>query len=146
MLTRAFYSLQESGIPARSAVLAVAINLVLNLTLVWPLGTGGLAAATATCSYVQVVILTILLQRRLGGAVLTGLGRALRDTAVATLCMAAAVWGVRRLFEGPDSLLLLLTAVAAGATAYLVAARVLRVEMLSLLWGGRTRRGAEDSR
>ena len=145
MLTRAFYSLQESGIPARSAVLAVAINLVLNLTLVWPLGTGGLAAATATCSYVQVVILTILLQRRLGGAVLTGLGRALRDTAVATLCMAAAVWGVRRLFEGPDSLLLLLTAVAAGAAAYLVAARVLRVEMLSLLWGGRTRRGAEDS-
>ena len=41
VLTRAFYSLQESRIPAQSAVLAVVINLVLNLILVWPLGTGG---------------------------------------------------------------------------------------------------------
>ena len=47
VLTRAFYSLQESKIPAQSAALAMFLNLVLNLTLVWPLGTGGLAAATA---------------------------------------------------------------------------------------------------
>ena len=121
-------------------MLAVLINLGLNLTLVWFLGSGGLAAATAICSYIQVAILAMILQRRLGGAVLTGLGRALRDTAVATLLMGVAVWGVRRLLGGPDSLVLLLTAVAVGAAVYIAAARMLRIEMLSLLWSGRTRR------
>lgn len=137
VLTRAFYSLQESSVPAQSAVLAVFINLFLNLTLVWSLGTGGLAAATAICSYVQVAILAAVLQRRLGWRVLAGLGRAIRDTILATSCLAAAVVAARYLLGGRSTALMLLAAVFAGAAAYVLAARVLRVEMLSLLWSRR---------
>ena len=143
VLTRAFYSLQESGVPARSAVLAVFLNLVLNLTLVWPLGAGGLAAATAICSYVQVAILAAVLQRRFGRAVLAGLGRALGDTAFATLCMGAAVVAVRYLLGGRSTALVLLAAVIVGVTAYVAAARLLRIEMLSLLWERRRSPRAE---
>ena len=139
VLTRAFYSLQESAVPARSAVVAVFINFTLNLTLVWFLQTGGLAAATALCSYVQVVILTVALQRRLGHGVLTGLRRALRGTVAATLCMAAAVGGVCYLLDGRTALLILLVGVPVGAAVYVGAARLLHIEMLSLLWGARHR-------
>jgi putative peptidoglycan lipid II flippase len=145
VLTRAFYSLQESATPARSAVLAVLLNVVLSLTLVWPLGTGGLAAATAVCSYVQVAILTVALKRRLGPAVLTGLGAAVRDTAAATLCMAAAVAGSLYLVRGHGNGLMLLVSVPLGGTVYALAARLLRIEMLSLLGAGRTGSMAQES-
>ncbi len=142
VLTRAFYSLQESRVPAKSAVLAVAINLVLNLVLVWPLGTGGLAAATAICSYVQVAILAAVLQRRFGWAILAGLGAAARGTAVATLGMALAVVAVRHLLSGRGTAFVLLAAVFVGAAVYVLLAKLLRMEMLSLLWD-RRKRGPE---
>ncbi len=59
VLTRAFYALQESSVPARTAVIAVCVSLILNLVLVWPLGSGGLAAATTLCSYLQVAMLIV---------------------------------------------------------------------------------------
>jgi putative peptidoglycan lipid II flippase len=144
VLTRAFYSLQESGVPARSAVWAVFLNLVLSLTLVWPLGAGGLAAATALCSYVQVAILALALHRRFGRAVLAGLGRALGDTAFATLCMAAAVVAGRSLLGGRSAALTLPAAVLAGVTIYVATARLLRIEMLSLLWERRRSAPAQE--
>jgi len=134
VLARAFYSLQESGTPARSAVVAVLANVVLCLILVWPLGSGGLAVATALCSYLQVGILALTLRRHLGHGVLAGLGAALRDTTVATLCMAAAVSAVAYLLDGCGDGLLLLVSVPVGAAAYIVAAKLLRMEMLSLVW------------
>lgn len=136
VLARAFFSLQESQVPARSAVVAVGVSLALNLLLVWPLGSGGLAAATAISSYVQVVLLVLALRRRLGTAVLAGTGTALRDTALATLCMAAAVVGIQRLFGGSTGTVALLTAVSVGTAVYVIAVRLLGMEMLSLLWGG----------
>ena len=139
VLTRVFYSLQESGVPAKSAVLAVFINLLLNLTLVWSLGTAGLAAATAICSYVQVVILATVLQRRFGRAILAGLGTAIRDTSLATLCMALTVVAARHLLSGRSTAFVLLAAVSAGTAVYVGVARVLRIEMLSLLWDRRGR-------
>ncbi|MEN6336518.1 MAG: murein biosynthesis integral membrane protein MurJ [Phycisphaerales bacterium] len=135
ILTRAFYSLQESKVPARTAVIAVAISLVLNLVLVWPLGSGGLAAATAICSYIQVAMLASALRRRLGPGVLAGIGRALRDTAVATICMAVAVWGVQRLLSQSSHLLSLGLAVFAGTLVFGAVAWALRIEMLSLFLG-----------
>lgn len=134
VLTRAFYALQESRVPAQSAVWAVFLNLVLNLTLVWPLGAGGLAAATSICSYVQVAILATVLHRRFGRAVLAGLGRALWDTALATLGMGASVVAVCYLLGGRSTALVLLAAVLVGVAVYVATARLLRIEMLALLW------------
>jgi putative peptidoglycan lipid II flippase len=145
VLTRAFYSLQESGTPAKSAVWAVLANIVLSVTLVWFLGSGGLAAATALCSYLQVTVLAVALRRRLGPPVLADLGVALRDTILATLFMAAAVVSARYLLHGRGNGLLLLASVPAGAAVYLVVARLLHIEMLSLLWTGRGQKAVAES-
>jgi len=141
VLTRAFYALQESSVPARTAIIAVAASLVLNLVLIWPLGSGGLAAATSICSYMQVTMLILALRRRLGPGVLAGMARALRDTAIATLTMAAAVAGVEYLTGGATGIVGLALAVVAGTAAYLLVARLLHAEMLSLFLGKGRRAG-----
>jgi putative peptidoglycan lipid II flippase len=135
--TRAFYSMQDSKIPARSAVIAVFINIVLNLTLIWLLGTGGLAASTALCSYLQVTILVTVLRRRLGSGILEGLTWAAGKTIIATVCMCVVVLIVLAFSRGlADGFKLLLT-VPLAVVVYILAARILRIEMLSLLMGSR---------
>lgn len=137
VLARAFYSLQESDIPAKSAGAAVIVNLCLNLTLVWFLGTGGLAASTAVCSYLQVVILTVVLRRQLGPDILHGLGRAILQTIAVTFCMEVALLAVMFALRNEGHILRLAVAVPVAAGVYLLAAKLFRVEMLSLLLGGR---------
>jgi putative peptidoglycan lipid II flippase len=73
IVTRAFYSTKDSRMPARSALAAVFVNIVLNLTLIWYMGTAGLALSTALCSYLQVLILLWALRNRFSGHVLDGL-------------------------------------------------------------------------
>jgi putative peptidoglycan lipid II flippase len=141
--TRAFYSLQDSKTPAISAVFAVGANVALNLTLIWFLGTGGLAAATAACSYLQVVFLVTILHKKLGHSILDGVLLTLRKTVAATLLMGAvggtAVILMRtlpqtRLFH----ILRLCVIVPSAAGVYVLAAKRLQIEMLSLV--GRTKR------
>ena len=135
VVTRAFYSMQDSYIPALSAVFAVFTNVVLNLTLVWFLQTGGLAASTALCSYLQVAILVTALHRRLDPKVTEGLAWAIGKTIIATVCMYVVASIVLSLSKNlADSFKLLLT-VPLAAAVYLLAAKFLRIEMLSLLSG-----------
>lgn len=135
VVTRAFYSMQDSYIPALSAVIAVFTNVVLNLTLVWFLGTGGLAAATAICSYLQVALLVTALHKRLDPGVLEGLAWAIGKTIIATVCMYVVASIVLSFSKNlADSFKLLLT-VPLAAAVYLLAAKFLRIEMLSLLTG-----------
>jgi len=131
----AFYSLQDSKSPAISASIAVVTNIALNLTLMWFLGTGGLAASTAICSYLQVAILMTVFHRRLGRSCLDGFVPALWKTVVATACMSVAVILAAAFSKSLPDILKLLIAVPLGATVFLLAAKFLRIEMLSLLTG-----------
>ena len=140
--TRAFYSMQDSKTPARSALYAVVANIVLNLTLIWFLGTAGLAAATAACSYLQVVILVKVLRRRLGHSILDGLTVTLVKTVVATALMFLAGTVIMALCKNlPDGrgfdILRLAVVVPLTAGIYWMAAKILHIEELALLTGGR---------
>ncbi len=64
-LTRAFYALGDMRTPMRLALGAVALNLVLNLTLMWPLREAGLAWATAISAILQCVALLAMSAKRL---------------------------------------------------------------------------------
>ncbi len=142
VLTRVFYSLQESNIPAKSAAAAVVINVCLNLTLVWFLGTGGLAAATAICSYLQVLVLTTVLRRQLGPDVLQGIGRAVLQTIGVTIGMEAVLLAAMHALHHHGAVVQLAVAVPAAAGTYWLIARLFHVEMLSLLLGSRRRPAA----
>lgn len=145
LVTRTFYALQESRVPCRSALLAVGINVVLNLILIWPLGRAGLALATAVSAYVQVWFLSRALRRRLGESIWAGslstLGRSLIGTGIMT---GGGVLALYALKQWPDTRLwnlgrvMVLVPLAAGL--YWGMARVLRIESLNLIMGNKNKR------
>lgn len=142
ILTRAFYSLHESNIPARSAVIAVFVNIILNLTLIWPLGIKGLALSTAICSYLQVLLLMIALRKRLGGAVVKGVGsnfvKTLFGTVIMGLCGSGMLFVVRDFGTGWKNELMRLGAIVPVCiVVYAVMAKILKNEMLSLVTGSK---------
>ena len=141
LAARAFYSMQDSKTPALSAVAAVLVNVILNLTLIWFLGTGGLAAATAICSYLQVTILVKVLHRRLGHSVLEGLRVTVVKTLAATAAMLLAGVIILILMKGMQpgrwsEVIKLAVVVPTAAAVYALAAKVLRIEMLALFTRG----------
>ncbi len=139
ILARAFYSMQDSKMPTQSAVIAVFANVVLNLTLIWFLGRAGLALATAVCSYLQVAILLLVLRKRLGTLVFEGLYSTLAKTTVAVVFMSAAAAAVMFLTSGLQSgrlsdAIRLAVIIPSCSAVYLLTAKVLRIEMISLLF------------
>jgi putative peptidoglycan lipid II flippase len=140
ILARAFYAMQDSKAPMRSALTAVFVNVLLNLTLIWYLGRAGLACATAVCSYLQVAILVTVLRRRLGSSILDGLFVTVLKTFAATALMSLAAVAVLILMRNlPDGrvfdILKLAVVVPSAAAIYLLAAKFLRIPTLSLLTG-----------
>ena len=141
---RAFYSMQDSKMPMRTALAAVALNIALNMTLIWFMGTAGLALSTAICSYLQVVILVFVLRRRLGAVIVSSLGRTFVKAAVATAIMWLIGGSVLCLMRnvpttGWFDALRLAIVVPVSAGAYMTASKLLGSEMLSLVTGNRRR-------
>ncbi|MHC4778132.1 MAG: murein biosynthesis integral membrane protein MurJ [Planctomycetota bacterium] len=93
--TRAFYALKDTVTPTRVAMGTLLVNLALNLTLVWVIGEGGLALATAISAALQLLVLLFLLRNRIGFRPLTDLlrpcSKAVVSTAVMGLC-CVLVW------------------------------------------------------
>ena len=83
ILLRMFYALRDVRTPMRVAVGMVALNLTLNLSLVWFMQEGGLAASTSVAAITQCGLLGFILRRRLGPLGLSSLGPLL---AKALLC------------------------------------------------------------
>ena len=133
--TRAFYSMHDSKLPARTAVLAVIVNLVLNLTLIWFMGIAGLALSTAICSYLQVVILVFALRKRLGPTVLTGLVQALLKTVLNAFIMAVILIITLKSAKNLPDIAKLAVAVPIAGGTYWAGAKILKIEMLSIFTG-----------
>ncbi|HRQ72837.1 MAG TPA: murein biosynthesis integral membrane protein MurJ [Phycisphaerales bacterium] len=138
VVTRAFYAGGDTTTPMRVAIGVVGLNLLLNVTLIWPLGEAGLAWSTSISATVQLLVL-IHLSKRLthapafDGETLAACGRVL----AASLVMAGLVWGVLLLIGSPESwsgrLATVAVAVAIGGLAYPIAAAALRCPELRWL-------------
>ena len=100
ILPRVFYALKNSKIPARTAATTVVLNIMLNLTLIWPLGAAGLALSTALCSYVQVAILLWVLRRHCALGPTREFWVILLKTVISTALMALTGWGVLTALTG----------------------------------------------
>ena len=135
---RAFFAVQDSKTPMRSAIIAVIVNIVLNLTLIWYMGTAGLALSTAICSYLQVIILIFVLRRKLGDSILNELPITLLKTIIATAIMWIAGVIILKLMRNlPNNTafnaLRLTIIVPSTASIYFAAAKFLHIEMLALI-------------
>ena len=150
VLTRAFYARGDSKTPAVVAVMVVALDLVLNCTLIWtPLKEAALAWTTSISSVVQVLLFVWIMRRHAIKPVGREVVMSWIRTILATLVMAAVVWAVAGLFDDrgaavddasrwSSQLLKLAALVISGGAAFLVASLALRMpEMWWALGSGR---------
>lgn len=66
ILSKIFYSLQDTKTPMKNGIISVGINIFLNLILIKPMGYAGLAFATSLSSSVCIVIMFISLKKKMG--------------------------------------------------------------------------------
>ncbi|RNC80783.1 MAG: murein biosynthesis integral membrane protein MurJ [Phycisphaera sp.] len=138
MLSRSFYALDDTRTPMRVGIAMVALNMALNLSLIWSLKEAGLAWATAISASGQTVLLAVILRKRLvsWSDLFAGAAR----TFLISLVMGGIVWGL--LFVLPESkswsssMLRLAVSVGGGIAGYLVLAAGLRSPELKWLVKG----------
>ena len=138
VLVRTFYAQQDSRTPARVAASMVALNLTLNLLLVFKLQERGLALATALSAALQAVWLWHRLRSRVSGIPVGLIARGVGSISVATVFMAGALLLVQYVgFLQPllatHHAVHLTLLVVTGVVVYGVAARLLGLEELGLL-------------
>jgi putative peptidoglycan lipid II flippase len=132
IIVSAFYSLQDTKAPMKAAIVALIVNAVLSVALMFPLQHGGLALATSIATAVNVGMLWVILGRRIGKLLDRNFYHSLGRTSVASLVM----WGVILLIgmiypwniTGPfDARFIhLILCIAGGAAAFFGAALLLK--------------------
>jgi len=138
MLNRAFFSLQAAWIPTGVALANLGLNAVLDAAF-YRFGIWGIPLSTSVVNIAGTFVLLVMLRRHLGGL---DLGRTLDSViriTVASLVLGAVAYGVWRPID--DALghrfvaqfASLGIALTAGAAAYLLMCRLLRVQELRAL-------------
>jgi len=133
LVVRGYYSFQDSLTPVKVAVRMVGLNFVLNLVLIWPLGTGGLGLSTAICAAVQAVWLLRLLIRRYELEITDGLRASVTKTALASAVLAIGGLVAWTYLRGSSQLVQIVIVVPVCVVLFAGTARLLRHPELSLL-------------
>ena len=142
LFTRAFYAAGDARTPVTVAVAIVALNLLLNCTLIWtPLREAGLAWSTSVCAIIQAIVLLALIGRRAPGILQREVGSSVAVTLFLTAVMAAAVAAVIRFMPEArswwQSLVNLLAGVGVGLLIIGAGAWALRLPELRWALGRR---------
>ena len=100
VITPGFYARNDTKTPVKTAAIVLIANVVLNFALIPLFGIYGLAAAIALCSWLNCVMLYLILRHR-GHFRIEGWlwGRIARQFAAGAV-MVAALWGTRMLLTG----------------------------------------------
>lgn len=100
VITPGFYAREDTATPVKTAVVVLVANVVLNFALIPPFGIYGLAIAISACSWLNAIMLYVILRHR-GHFRIEGWlwGRIFRQFAAGALMMAA-LYGMRTLLGG----------------------------------------------
>ena len=96
MTAQTFYALQDTKTPAKAAVIAVAVNILLSLILMGPLKHGGLALATSVAAMVNLSFLIWVLRKRMGRINMTEILGSLKKMIPANLLMGGIAWFITK--------------------------------------------------
>ena len=130
-----FYAIEDTVTPTVNSVLAILINICLNLILIGPMAHKGLALATTISGGITLVMILLILRKRIGPL---GLGRvfaSLVKMAVATAGMCLAAYPLYHLLYAKlESVpVCLIIAVLTGALVYAILNILLRTREMGLL-------------
>jgi len=91
VVVSAFYALQDTRTPVKIAVAALLVNAIMGIALMFPMKHSGLALATSIASAVNIVVLAVILERRVGRFLRRDFWVSVSRTTLSTVVMAAAV-------------------------------------------------------
>jgi putative peptidoglycan lipid II flippase len=104
VLTPGFYARQDTATPVKIAALVLVATVLLNYILIPPFGIAGLASAIAITSWLNCLLLYVILHRRGHFRIEGWLASRVFRQLLAGACMVAALYGIRTLlgswFEG----------------------------------------------
>ncbi len=131
VVVSAFYALQDTRTPVKIAVVALIVNVVMGVALMFPLKHNGLALATSIASAVNIVVLAVILERRVGRFLQRDFWVSVSRTTLASAVMAAAVgiagrmlaWNSAGAFS--ERLLFLIVTIAVGFTVFVISSLIL---------------------
>jgi len=132
---RLFYAQRDMWTPFWAALGGLALNAGLGWLFLPALAHGAIALSNSLGAGLQVIVLLLVAQRRLGGVEGRALGASLARAGLASALMGAAVLGFRALV--PDAGLLVTGAggLAVGGATYVLAALLLGSEEMRALPG-----------
>jgi putative peptidoglycan lipid II flippase len=128
IIVSAFYSLQDTRSPMKAAIAALIVNAAFSVALMFPLKHGGIALATSIASAVNVGMLWVILNRKVGTILDSQFYLSLGKTLLASLVMWGVILAIGLLYpwriSGPfdGRLIYLVLCVFGGATAFFTAA------------------------
>lgn len=129
VLTGAFYALRDTATPVKLAAEAVAVNIVLSLLLMWPMGIRGLALAAAISNTVNALRLLQRMEQRLGTSLLRPAGGALLRVLAASVLMGIGCRLLSPILIGDaPTWYALLFVIVGGVALYSLACALLRVQ------------------
>jgi putative peptidoglycan lipid II flippase len=100
VLTPGFYSRQDTATPVKIAAIVLIANIVLNFVLIPPFKIAGLASAIAICSWLNCLMLYVVLHRRGHFRIEAWLASRVFRQLVACVGMGAALYGIRSVLPG----------------------------------------------
>lgn len=95
VITPGFYAREDTKTPVKTAVIVLIANVVLNFLLIPPLGIYGLAIAIAACSWLNCIMLYVILRKRGHFHIEGWLWARIARQLLAGVLMVAALWFVR---------------------------------------------------
>lgn len=146
VLSPGFFARKDTASPVRYSLVALGVNAVLNVILMFPLAHVGLALATAISAWVNAGLLYLGLRKRGFIALDARLKRRLLRMAASVVAMGGVIWGAVRYltpyFAGTqiEKILALVVLVTVGLGSYAVASFMtgaVRRQDMALLRRGR---------
>jgi len=136
ILAPAFYALKDARTPMIISLLSIAINFVMNWSLVGVLQERGLALSTSAVALLNFALLYFLMQKRINGIEGRKTAAAITKIILASAVMALVCWAVSQgvyHFAGDNRIARIINVIAsvsAGAGVFYIAAYWLGVEEL----------------
>ncbi len=139
LLTRGFYSLQDTRTPLKLSIIQVLINLGLSLLLIGPLQHSGLALASSLANLAFMVMLMWFLREKVPHLYQGGLLKFILAVLTAAGLMAAVCYGVSSELMGQVQgkiglIIQIAVSGMAGLAVFVAAVFAMRVEEAHVLW------------
>jgi putative peptidoglycan lipid II flippase len=138
IIQNGFFALKDTVTPTKIAALALAINVILNSVLMYPMKLSGLALATSISGIISFFILFFILQKKIGALNIKALFFYFSKIFLASIGMGAVCVSVVDSGIYWDSFLgkviYLLLPIASGLIVYIIFCLVLKVREVHSLW------------